>query len=166
LLVVALSGCVSGNAVDQRQVEKQEATRGAIVEDVQATDIAGRFKPGTPDPAPTWTPKAALADLVLASSVNSDNSPNGDTSFVSSGSTIYACARVSQVRSGQKVIAVWSTIDGNEVSRAEQDISNGPNERWVALRWQASGNGTYAVAIYIDEVDLVHLLDSLVFRVG
>lgn len=168
LLVVALNGCVSGNAVEQRQVETQEATRGAILEQVQATSNAERFNPGTPAPAPSWTPKAALADLVLASSVNSDNSPNGDTSFVSNGSTIYACARVSSVRTGQKVIAVWSTVDGNEINRDEQTIGNGASERWVAFRWQPGGvaGGTYAVAIYIDQIDLEHLLDSLVFRVG
>jgi hypothetical protein len=168
LLVVGLNGCVSGNAVEQREVETQEATRGAVLEEIQATSNAERFKPATPEPAPSWTPKAALADLVLASSVNSDNSPNGDTSFVSNGSTIYACARVSSVRSGQKVIAVWTTVDGGEISRGEQDIGNGASERWVALRWQPSGiaGGTYAVKIYIDRVDPEHLLDSLVFRVG
>jgi len=159
LLVVALSGCVSGNAVEQQRVETQEATRGAELDGIQATSVADRFKPGTPDPEPTWTPKVSLADLVLATSINADDSPNGATNFVSSGQTIYACARVSRVRPGQKVIAVWSTIDGGEVNRSEEDIASGSSTRWVPFRWQARGSGTYSVSIYIDEVDLEHLLD-------
>jgi hypothetical protein len=125
--------------------------------------------PGTPEP--TMTPVPALDSLVLASSVNPDGSPQQQVNSVSgfAATTVYACARVSNVHPGQTVIAVWSTIGGDEVDRSEQKLDAGPSERWVALPWQMSGSppgGTYAVTIYVDNVDPEHLLNSLVFRVG
>jgi hypothetical protein len=117
------------------------------------------------------TPAPTLADLVLASGANSDGSPQQQLSSVSgfAVTTVYACARLSNVHPGQTVIAVWSTIDGAEVDRSEQKLDAGASERWVALPWQMSGSppgGTYAVTIYVDRVDLAHELNSLVFRVG
>ncbi|HEY7033943.1 MAG TPA: hypothetical protein VH482_21575 [Thermomicrobiales bacterium] len=169
--MLVLAACVSGDAADQEQMETREATRGAVLGEIQATDFAARFRqpPGTPKPTATTAP--GLDTLVLASSVNSDGSPLQQISSVSGfgASTVYACARISNARSGQKVIAVWSTIDGTEVARSEQKLDAGGFERWVALPWQMNGSplgGTYAVTIYVDKVDPAHELNSLVFRVG
>jgi hypothetical protein len=170
-LLLALSACVTSDAKEQRREGTREATRGAILGDVQATSIAERFRQPTLTPAPTWTPAAGLSSLVLASRVNPDGSPQDELRSVSGfgGATVYACARISNVQAGQTVIAVWSTIDGNEVGRSDEKLDAGASQRWVALPWQIGGGlpgGTYAVAIYIDKVDLEHQLNSLVFRVG
>jgi hypothetical protein len=170
LLVFFLAACISGNAADQVPQETREATRGAVLGQIQATDFAKRFKqpPGTPKPTVTTAP--AIDTLVLASNVNSDGSPLDQLGSVSGfgASTVYACARISNTHPGQTVIAVWSTVDGGEVARSEQKLDASGFERWVALPWQMSGSppgGTYAVTIYVDKVDPAHLLNSLVFRV-
>ncbi len=169
LLLLLLSGCVTGDAEEQRREETREATRGAVLGEIQATSIAERFRRPTPTPAPTWTPAVGLSSLVLASSVNPDGSPQGELRSVSSfgGATVYACARVSNARAGQTIIAVWSTIDGGEVGRSDKKMDASAAQRWVALPWQVGvPAGTYAVAIYVDKVDLEHQLNSLVFNVG
>lgn len=166
-----LAACVSGNAADQQRAETREATRGAVLGVIQATDIAERFKRSPGTPAPTVTPVPALAELVLASDVNSDGSPLQQLNSVSgfAATTVYACARISNLHPGQTVIAVWSTIDGTEVARSNQKVGDGATDGWFALPWQMSSSpssGTYAVTIYVDQVDLAHQLNSLVFRVG
>jgi hypothetical protein len=143
-----------------------------VLGDVQATSIAERFKQPTPTRAPTWTPAPAIASLVLATSINSDGSPQNEVRSVSGfgATSIYACAQLSNLQAGQTVIAVWSRVDGDEISRTEEKLDSGrPSTRWVALRWELGGapsGGTYSVAIYVDKVNLEHQLNSLVFRVG
>jgi hypothetical protein len=117
------------------------------------------------------TTAPAIASLVLASRVNADGSPQDELRSVSGigASTVYACARVSNVRAGQTVIAVWSIVGGNEVGRSERKLDADASGDWVALQWQTGGSipgGTYAVTIYVDEVDREHELNSLAFRVG
>jgi hypothetical protein len=138
---------------------------------VQATSIAERFKERPASPIPTWTPETGISTLVLASRVNSDGSPQETIRSVSgfSATPVYACAQVSNVRKGQTIIAVWSTIDGGEIDRTEEELDASANQRWVALRWDIGGapaGGTYAVTIYVDRVDFEHQLESLAFRVG
>lgn len=116
------------------------------------------------------TTAPALNRLVLASQVNSDGSPQNEVGSIPSNGagTIYACAQVSHVTRGQTVIAVWSRIGGDEVNRSEQDVTGNSAERWIALSWQPSGveSGTYAVTIYVDQIDGEHQLNSLAFRIG
>lgn len=157
--------------MEQRREETREATRGAVLGDVQATSIAERIKPPPATPEATWTPAPGIASLVLASRVNSDGSPQEILRSVSgfAATTVYVCAQLSNVRSGQTVIAVWSTIGGGEVSRTEDELNSSAFQRWVALRWNigsAPPGGTYAVTIYIDQIDGEHELNSLVFSVG
>ena len=138
---------------------------------MQATSIAERFKDRPASPVPTWTPAPGIASLVLASRVNADGSPQDNLRSVSgfAGTTVYACARLSNVQAGQTVIAVWSTIDGSEAGRTEEKLDSSASQRWVALRWNMSGSppgGTYAVTIYVDQIDPEHQLNSLAFRVG
>jgi hypothetical protein len=171
LLGLFLTACVSGDAQEQRREETREASEEAVLGDVQATSIAERFKERPASPVPTWTPETGVASLVLASRVNSDGSPQETIRSVSgfSATSVYACAQVSNVREGQKIIAVWSTIDGGEISRTEETLNASANQRWVALRWDTGGaptGGTYAVSIYIDRIDPEHQLESLAFRVG
>jgi hypothetical protein len=170
-LSLILTGCVSGDAEEQRREETREATRGAVLGDVQATSIAERFKERPASPVPTWTPETGIASLVLASRVNSDGSPQETIRSVSgfAATTVYACAQVSNVREGQTIIAVWARIDGGEIRRTEEELNASANQRWVALRWDIGGGpsgGTYTVTIYVDEVDFEHQLESLAFRVG
>jgi hypothetical protein len=137
---------------------------------VQATSIAERFKERPATPEPTWTPAPGISSLVLASNVNTDGSPQEILRSVSgfAGTTVYACARLSNVRAGQTVIAVWSTVDGSEVGRTEEKLDSSAFQRWVALRWNISGSpasGTYAVTIYVNQIDPEHELNSLAFRV-
>lgn len=166
LIVVGFAaGCVSDRAEDQRMASTREATRGAILGDTQATAIAERIRLPTPTPAPTLTTAPALANLVLASSVNSDGSPQNEIRSVPlSAGTIYAAAEISHLQAGQTVIAIWTTADGTELARSEQRIESSSSRRWVALPWSPGGlpPGTYAVFIYVDDFRL----NSLTFRAG
>jgi hypothetical protein len=65
------------------------------------------------------------------------------------------------------VIAVWSAIDGGQVSQSEQNVTSATSEQWFAFPWQPGGvsSGMYAVTIYVDVVDIYHELTSLAFRV-
>jgi hypothetical protein len=168
-LLLLLTACISGRASEQHLQETREATRGAVLPAVQATSVAERFRKATATPAPTVTPAPHANELVLASGINGDNSPQGEIRSVSAfgAGTVYACARITHLRAKQTVIAVWSNVGGGEVSRSEVNATTDAFERWVAFPWQPGGmaGGTYAVAIYADKVDPDHEIGSLAFRV-
>jgi len=167
LILTALAACVSEQAQDQRLASTREATRGAVVAEVEATVITTRFTLPSPTPAPTLVTQPALANLVLARSVSTDGSPLDEIRSVPAyaGGTIYAAAEIAHLRAGQTVVAVWTNANGAEIGRSAQTISADADLQWVALPWTLDGTlppGTYAVFIYVDDIRL----NSLVFRIG
>jgi hypothetical protein len=163
LLVLILAGCASGTADEARIAETREATKGAIVADVQATNVVKEFFPPTTTPEPTRTPMPTLATLTLANQLGSDNQPVNEVDSVRQGGTVYAVAEIHDLQAGQTVTAVWSTADGSEVSRSSVPVDRGLSGAWVPFQWSANvGPGSYAVYIYVND----RLLNSLVFRVN
>jgi hypothetical protein len=167
LILVALAGCVSEQAQDQRLASTREATRGAVLAEVEATVITTRFALPTPTPAPTLAIQPALANLVLARSVSADGSPLDEIRSVPAyaSGTIYAAAEISHLRTGQTVVAVWTNASGAEIGRSAQTVAANADRQWIALPWTLDGTlppGTYAVFIYVDDIRL----NSLVFRIG
>lgn len=165
VLVVALAGCTTGEADDARTAATREATRGALLDDVQATNIVKEFFPPTGTPVATRTPIPAIATLKLAKRVEASGEPIGETNSASQGNTIYACADLKDVRSGQIVTAVWQTADGAEMGRSTVEISRNDDRTWVALRWDVPTGipfGPYAVYVYVED----RLMNSLVFTMG
>ena len=163
LLLVTLVGCATGSVEEARVAETREATRAAIVADVQATNVVKEFFPPTSTAEPTRTPLPTLATLTLATQIGSNNQPSNEVESVSQGSSIYAVAELHNLQSGQKVIAVWKTLDGGEVGRSEVPVDRGLGAAWVPLQWTVNvGPGSYAVHVLVDDREL----NSLVFRVN
>lgn len=163
LLLLTLVGCATGNVDEARIAETREATRGAIVADVQATNVVKEFFPPTATPEPTRTPLPTLATLTLATQIGSNNQPTNEVGSVGQGSNVYAVAEIYNLQPGQTVVAIWATSDGGEVGRSEVSVDRGVSAAWVPLQWNVNvGPGSYAVFIYVDD----RMLNSLVFRVN
>ena len=162
LLVVLLSACSTGDVDESRLAETREATRGAVLPDVQATNVIKEFFPPTGTPGPTYTPAPTLATLTLTTQISSNNQPRNEVGSVRSGGTVYAVAEIHNLSAGQVVTAIWATPDGAEIGRTEVQVDRSISAAWVPLQWTANvGAGTYAVYIYVDS----EMLNSLVFRV-
>jgi hypothetical protein len=162
VLGLVLAGCATGRADEARVAETREATRGAILPGVQATNIVKEFFKPTSTPLPTNTPVPTLATLTLASQIGANNQPQNEVGSVRQGGQVYAVAEIHDLREGQTVTAVWKTVDGGEVGRSEVPVDKSIDAAWVPLPWTANvGYGRYAVYIYVDDL----MLDSLVFDV-
>ena len=163
VLGLTLAGCATGQVEEARDAETREASRGAILDDVQATNVVKEFFKPTATPLPTNTPLPTLATLTLATSIGANNQPANEVGSVRQGGVVYAVAEIHNLREGQTVIAVWTTADGGEVGRSEVGVDRSLNAAWVPLEWTANvGFGDYAVYLYVDD----RLLNSLVFRVN
>lgn len=163
VLGLTLAGCATGQADEARVAETREATRGAILDDVQATNVVKEFFKPTATPLPTSTPIPTLATLTLATSIGSNNQPTNEVGSVRQGGRVYAVAEIHDLRAGQTVVAVWTTAQGGEVGRSSVGVDRSLNAAWVPLEWTANvGFGDYAVYVYVDD----RLLNSLVFRVN
>jgi hypothetical protein len=173
LLLLTLVGCATGDVDEARVAETREATRGAVVADVQATNVVKEFFPPTATAEPSRTPLPTLATLTLATQIGSNNQPSNEVESVPQGSSVYAVAEIHNLQPGQTVIAVWTTSDGSEVGRTEVPVDRGLSAAWVPLQWTVNvGPGSYAVYVKVEspaeedsEVD-DYLLNSLVFRVN
>jgi hypothetical protein len=162
VLGLTLAGCATGQMEEARVAETREATRGATVDDVQATNVVKEFFESTATPLPTSTPVPTLATLTLASQIGSNNQPVNEVGSVRQGATVYAVAEIHDLREGQTVTAVWTTASGGEVGRTDVSVDRSLDAAWVPLEWTANvGFGNYAVYIYVDG----QLLNSLVFRI-
>ncbi len=166
-LVLVVAGCSTGTASDSRRFQAQEAEVTPQLPGAQATHFAQTF--GTPDasPLPSVTPRAAISDLVLATSVNGDGSPGNTTQSVQANTnqTIYAVARIANIQPGQVVSALWRTEDKSVVTWVDQTPAPSSAPQWVSFPFQFGGGlarGTYSVAIVIGE----ELLESISFTVG
>ena len=163
VLGLTLAGCATGQVEEARDAETREATRGAILDDVQATNVVKEFFKPTATPLPSSTPVPTLATLTLATQLGSNNQPSNEVGSVRQGAQVYAVAEIHDLREGQIVTAVWTTAGGGEVGRTEVTVDQSLNAAWVPLEWTANvGSGGYAVYVYVNE----RLLNSLVFRVN
>jgi hypothetical protein len=163
LLLAVMAGCASGTARDAERAETKEASKPEVLPELQATTIVKRFFPATATPAPTTTPVVLLETLAVSTSVGSDGQPQNPSESLPRSGTIYVSAHLHQVTKGEHVVAVWGTIDGNEIGRSDTTIDSDSNDRWVALPWNINGGvgpGQYAVFLYVNDV----LLNSLVFQ--
>jgi hypothetical protein len=163
VLGLTLAGCATGQMDEARIAETREATRGAILDDVQATNVVKEFFKPTATPLPTSTPVPTLATLTLSTQLGSNNQPVNEVGSVRQGARVYAVAEIHDLREGQTVTAVWTTEDGGEVGRSDVSVDRSLGAAWVPLEWTANvGFGNYAVYVYVDD----RLLNSLVFRVN
>jgi hypothetical protein len=163
LLLALMAGCASGTARDAERAESKEASKPEVLPELQATTIVKRFFPATATPAPTTTPVVLLETLAVSTSVGSDGQPQNPSGSLPRSGTIYVSAHMHQLTKGEHVVAVWGTIDGNEIARSDTTIDSDSNDRWVALPWAINGGigpGQYAVFLYVDNA----LLNSLVFQ--
>ncbi|HET8524152.1 MAG TPA: hypothetical protein VFL82_13035 [Thermomicrobiales bacterium] len=163
LLLALMAGCASGTARDAERAETKEATRPEVVPELQATTIVKRFFPATATPAPTSTPVVLLDTLAVSTSVGSDGQAQNPSDSLPRSGTVYVSAHLHQLTKGEHVVAVWGTVDGNELGRSDTTIDSDSNDRWIALPWNINGGvgpGQYAVFLYVDDV----LLNSLVFQ--
>lgn len=161
--LVTLAGCATGNVQEAREAQTREATRGAILPDVQETRIIEDYFPTPGTPEPTRTPLPTLATLTLATQIGQNNQPVAEVDSVRQGETIYAVAEIHHLAAGQTVTAIWATLDGSEIDRTIVPVDRNLDAAWVPLRWTVSGvgPGSYAVFVYVDD----RLLNSLVFDV-
>jgi len=163
VLGLTLAGCATGQMEEARDAETREAPRGAILDDVQATNVVKEFFKPTATPLPTSTPLPTLATLTLATQIGSNNQPVNEVGAVGQGARVYAVAEIHDLREGQTVTAVWTTAQGGEVGRSEVPVDRSLGSAWVPLEWTANvGFGNYAVYVYVDD----RLLNSLVFHVN
>jgi len=163
VLILTLAGCATGSADEAHIAETREATQGAVLPEVQATNIVKEFFKPTSTPLPTMTPAPTLATLTLATQIGSDNRPLNEPGSVPQGSQVYAVAELHDLSEGQTVTAVWTTSSGGEVGRSQVPVDRSLSATWVPLQWVANvGYGNYAVYIYVDD----KLLNSLVFTVN
>ncbi|MGH2561256.1 MAG: hypothetical protein ACRDJH_19475 [Thermomicrobiales bacterium] len=163
-VLAVLAACSTGTARDAERAEQREATRGVILPGMQQTVVRERFFPPTPSPGATRSPIPTLEELVLATAVGSDGRPSNSVESVSGGGTLYAAAHVHDVTAGAVAIAVWGTLDGGEIARAEIPIDQSVSERWLTFPFNVGGvgRGEYAISVYIDG----SLMNSIVFRVS
>lgn len=165
-LLLVVAGCSTGTANDSRRFQAQEAERTPQLPGAQATHFAETF--GTPEssPLPSITPRAAISELVLATSVSGNGSPGNSIQDVpaNTNQTIYAVARIANIQPGQVVSALWRTEDKSVVTWVDQTPSPSSAPQWVAFPFQFGGGlarGTYSVAIVIGD----ELLESISFTV-
>lgn len=164
-LLLVVTGCSTGNVDDARRFQAQEAELTPVLPQVQATELAERFKAATPEPPATFTPSAMLSRLVLSRNPGGGGSAANELQSIPaySSGTIYASAQITDLQTGQIVSAVWSTENGDVIAQQEHTAS-GAASQWIDFPLQLSGNlppGNYAVAIGVDGVHL----ESLAFRV-
>jgi hypothetical protein len=164
LVAILLGACANGDAEEAHIAETREATRGAILPGVQATNIVEEYFPPTATPGATETPLPTLAALNLSSGVGANNQPTNEMESVRQGATFYAVAQIYHLRAGETITAVWTRDDGTEIDRVSVPVSKDSSGEWVPFQLSAAGvgGGTYAVYIYVDNV----LLNSLVFDVN
>jgi hypothetical protein len=161
-LACLLVSCSTGDAEESRIAETREATRGAVLPEIQATNVIEEFFPPTGTPGATRTPFPTLETLTLATQIGSDNQPRNEVGSVRSGETVYAVAELHNLAAGQTVTAIWATPDGDEIDRTAIQIDRATDGAWVPLEWRANVNpGSYAVYLWVDS----ELLNSLIFTV-
>lgn len=161
VLLAGLTACATGNSRDSRFYEERDATKQSQMPEVQETTTA-RFFGGTPTAISTNPPVPVLAELTLATSVNSDGSPQNAVKNASGG-TIYVSARIRNVVAGQVFTAVWGRPDGTEIERVDQTAASSAATAWISFPWPSAGSqgsGEYAVFIYAGS----SLLGSVVFQ--
>ncbi|MGH2533085.1 MAG: hypothetical protein ACRDJW_12370 [Thermomicrobiales bacterium] len=163
-LLAVLAACASGTARDAERAEQREATRGVILPGMQQTVVRERFFAPTPSPGATRTAIPTIEELVLATSIGSDGRPGNSVESVSRGGTLYAAALMHDLTEGALAVAVWGTLEGGEIARAEIPIDQSASERWLAFPFNIGSvaPGEYAISVYIDG----SLMNSVVFRVS
>lgn len=164
LLIVLLPACSTGTQEESRTAATREATRGALLPEIQATNVFEEFFGPTGTPGATMTPLPSLGTLTLTTQVDAENRPRGEVGSVRQGGTVFAVAELNDLSAGQTVTAVWATPEGAEVARNAVAIDRDTSSTWLAFEWVATGvsSGDYAVFLFIDS----ELINSLVFTVN
>ena len=169
-LLAALAACATGEADDARRGQSRAATRGAELPAQQATRIASQYASPAVSPQPTAPAATGLEALALSLRVDSGG-PDGEYDAVpADAGTVYAGAKLSHLRPGQQVRAVWRNADRVDIGASAVDITD-PVPAWVALPLALNGSlptGDYAVYVSVadgPDDDAPVFLNSLVFRV-
>jgi hypothetical protein len=163
--VVLLSGCASGSAPEAEEFRQRAETEPARLGDAQVTSIATKFFSTTPTPAPTRTPIVVIADLAIATAVDSSGAPRQRVRSVPASGTMYVTALLRYVTAGSTVVATLGTIDGQSFFSTEYTIPTSADETWVSFQWNLNGSiasGRYAAYVWVDG----SLLNSIVFTIG
>ena len=164
LAVLLLVSCSTGDARDERRFEAQEAEKTQQVPEAQKTQLAETFLQPTGTPAPTFTPRALLSELVITNAVDGSGAPTNDLDRVSQGSQVILAARLTNLLGGEVITFEWLNSDGVLMATTDQEAVPTSGPRWYSSSWQPSGvaPGIYAAAVRVNG----ELLNSITFRIG
>jgi hypothetical protein len=157
-LMILVSGCSSGSAVDARQDMARDAGLKDRLAAEQATRVVERFFPSTATPGPTKAPPPALRELAITFGFRPDGHPDGSYASVPAGAgTAYAAAHLVGVAQGQVVKAIVEDGWGNQIAAPAVTIDPGAADRWLALPIALPATvapGQYGVFVFADEQPL------------
>lgn len=162
-LAVLLTGCATEQAGDQNKARLRDASKTAVIAEIQASMAAKPFD-ATPIPIPTPTPIPIIQSLTLSLGIDSGNTPRQQVQSFSSGtSSVYVAAQVRYLRKGEVIKASWRTSNDAEVASAEMTVKADADQQWVAFPLNTQlPPGEYAVYILANN----NILNSLVFKVN
>lgn len=164
LAVLVLTACGGGTAQESHLAQERDSTKGAVVPGLQATKIVKDYFPTPGTPAPTMTPRATIASLVLATQVQSTGEPISRVTRAGPGQAIYVVAQLSHLRTGETVTAKWFNSSGAQLGEVNQPVNSDMDSAWVALPWTVDGSafGNCWVEVWVNDT----MMNSLVFNAG
>ncbi|CAA9584043.1 MAG: hypothetical protein AVDCRST_MAG59-5211 [uncultured Thermomicrobiales bacterium] len=164
-LILALAGCSSGQVDEARVDQRRDAEETPQMAVQQATRIAQRYFPASPEASPPVPLAPVVGLLAVTLATNPDGSPQGSyASLPADAGTAFATARLDDGSAGQAITAIWTDAFGNEFGRSEQELAASAAVQWVALPVGLSPGlapGQYAVYLFADD----NRIGSLAFGV-
>ena len=164
LAALLLASCSGSKAGESRKAQDRDATRGAVLPGLQATKTVKDYFPPTPTPDPTMTPMASIASLTLTSQVGGSGEAIGSITRASAGQQVYAVAQLSDLRTGETVVAKWYNSTGAEMGEVSKSIDSNQDRASIALAYtvDSSAYGNCWVEIWVNDTRM----NSLVFSAG
>ena len=153
--LLVLTGCTTGRVNEARRDQQRDAEMTPVMPAQQATRIAQRYFPASPEasPPPPLAPVVGLLAVTLAT--NPDGSPQGSYASVpTDAGRLIASARLLDASPGQLITAIWTDAFGNVVGESRQEVAAAVPVQWVALPVGLSPSlapGDYGVWIFSDD---------------
>lgn len=150
-----LTGCNTGDVREVRGAQQRDARQTPQMPRQQATLIAEKYFPATPDPTRSPPIYPFVGELAVTLAANGDGSPQGAFASVPvDAGTLYAAARLHGASSGQIITAIWTDAWGNTVGQVDQPVALTADSQWIDLPLPLSSGltpGDYAVWLYAGE---------------
>ena len=152
-LALILTGCNTGSMNEARNSQEfDKAAETPQLSAQQATRTAQTFFSPTATPAAPTVVPPKLETLVITLGVGPDGGPSGSyLSVPVDAGTAYAAGRLSDVRAGQVVSAIWTDAFGNHMGTFEVELAADAATQWVSVPLQLNGAlaaGEYAVYLF------------------